>query len=332
MRRVMAKLPIRFFLIADHSRHAGHPGQGGGSPGLGSLRGLVSLTRRAKLGWSDESLNGGPARRRLAKDRPFMRATLDQIVASDRYALSDPAFRDRCRATLAEDGVLVLPEFLTPDAIESIRREGAENEHRAYYCRQSHNVYLTPPDPDFPADHPRNRGVLSSKGCIADDSIPTDSPLRALYESPEFRDYLCTVLGEKALYEYADPLSSINLHYANPGQELGWHFDNSSFAITLMIQEPESGGGFEYVKGMRDADKGELNFPGVSQVLDGEIAPKRLSMRAGALVLFRGRNAIHRVAPVEGNRTRMLVVLAYNSKPGISLSESARMTFYGRLA
>ena len=54
-------------------------------------------------------------------------------------------------------------------------------------------------------------------------------------------------------------------------------------------------------------------------------------MDAGALVLFRGRNALHRVTPVEGERTRMLVVLAYNAKPGISLSESARMTFYGRL-
>ena len=29
-------------------------------------------------------------------------------------------------------------------------------------------------------------------------------------------------------------------------------------------------------------------------------------------------------------RTRMLAVLAYNSKPGFALSETARMTFYGR--
>ncbi|MCZ4279844.1 hypothetical protein O4H49_03580 [Kiloniella laminariae] len=48
-------------------------------------------------------------------------------------------------------------------------------------------------------------------------------------------------------------------------------------------------------------------------------------------MLFRGRNALHRVAPVEGDRTRILVVLAYNSQPGIALSESACMTFYGRL-
>ncbi len=261
-----------------------------------------------------------------------MSVPLNRIVDTEKYPLSDPAFRSSSRDTLSAEGALVLRGFLRPSAIESIRREGEDNRHRAYFCTQEHNAYLTPPDPDYLADHPRNRIVVSSKGCITDDVVPPESQLRALYNSPEFRDYLCAVLGEMALYEYADPLSSVNIHYAEPGQELGWHFDNSSFAITLMIQEPERGGAFEYVKGMRDADKGDMNFPGVGRVLDGDIEPNRLTMDAGALVLFRGRNAIHRVAPVEGERTRMLVVLAYNSAPGISLSESARMTFYGRLA
>lgn len=256
---------------------------------------------------------------------------LDDIADTQAYPLSDPAFRAACRGTLERDGALVMGGFLRPGAVESIRREGEENHHQAFYCTQAHNVYLTSSDPSYADDHPRNFEVMSSKGCITDDVVPADSHLRALYGSPVFRDFLCEVLGEQALYEYADPLSSINIHYASAGQELGWHFDNSSFAITLMIQEPEKGGAFEYVSGMRDADKGDMNHSGVRQVLDGEIEPERLFMDAGALVLFRGRNAIHRVAPVEGSRTRMLVVLAYNSEPGIALSESARMTFYGRL-
>jgi hypothetical protein len=55
-----------------------------------------------------------------------------------------------------------------------------------------------------------------------------------------------------------------------------------------------------------------------------------LNLKSGALVLFRGRDAIHRVAPVEGGN-RILVVLAYNTEPGIALSVSARQTFFGRL-
>ncbi len=256
---------------------------------------------------------------------------INTIVETKEYPLTNPDFQLSCRETLKETGVLVMRHFLKPEMIDAIRREGDAGKHRAYFCRQEHNVYLTPPDENYPADHTRNRIIISSKGCITDDVISDGSPLRALYMSEAFRDFLCNVLEEKSLYEYADPLSSINLHYAEPGQELGWHFDNSSFAITLMIQEPEKGGAFEYVGGLRDADKEEMAFEMVESVLNGEIEPEKLTMDAGALVLFRGRNAIHRVAPVEGNRTRMLVVLAYNSEPGISLSESARLTFFGRL-
>ncbi len=260
-----------------------------------------------------------------------MTASLDRVLNLDSYPLENGDFQARCRQTLEKDGALVMPEFLQPAAIRSIAREGHENHRHAYFCVDNHNVFLTPPDPDYPPDHVRNREVVSSKGCIPDDIIPRNSSLRALYDSDVFKAFLCSVLNEVQLYEYADPLSSINLHYAGEGQELGWHFDNSSFAITLLIEEPEAGGQFEYVKGLRDSDKGQTDFEQLEKVLDGKIEPDRLSITAGTLVLFRGRDALHRVAPVTGNRTRMLVVLAYNSEPGIALSESARMTFFGRL-
>ncbi|MDH3275567.1 MAG: 2OG-Fe(II) oxygenase, partial [Gammaproteobacteria bacterium] len=199
------------------------------------------------------------------------------------------------------------------------------------YTVDKHNIYLNPPDSQYPADHPRNREVASSKGCITTDQIPNSSALHTLYNAAEFREFLCAVLDEAELHEYADSMSSINLHYASEGQELGWHFDNSSFAITLMIQNPESGGVFEYVKDVRDADSGEMNYELSGKILDGDVPTKTLTMDAGTLVLFRGRNSMHRVTPVIGSRTRMLVVLAYNTEPGKSLSESARMTFYGRL-
>ena len=261
---------------------------------------------------------------------------LEQIISLGQYPITNPDFKQQSRQTLNAEGVLVLPGFLKPSALDAIHTEGVAGLDNAYFKTQTHNVYLTPNNPQYPETHVYNRQIISSKGCITDDQVQTDSTLRTLYDSKEFKDYLCFVLGETALYPYADPLSSINLHYAKTGQELGWHFDNSSFAITLMIQAAEKGGQFEYVTGVRDADrevvKGEMNFANVEAVLDGKVTPKQLCMDAGALVLFRGRNALHRVVPNEGDITRMLVVLAYNSEPGISLSESARMTFYGRLA
>ena len=247
------------------------------------------------------------------------------------YPLDSENFAARCKSGIDRDGVLVLPNFLKPDAIEKVRTEGETQAHLAYFTASNHNIYLRPSDPEYASMHPRNREVVSSKGCITTDQIPPESPLRSLYFDPVFQRFLCAVLGEDQLHEYADPLSSINLHYASEGQELGWHFDNSSFAITLMIQRPESGGVFEYIKDVRDADRGEMNYERAGEILDGQIAPRELEMDAGTLVLFRGRNAIHRVTPVAGSTTRMLVVLAYNTEPGVALSDSARMTFYGRL-
>ena len=74
-----------------------------------------------------------------------------------------------------------------------------------------------------------------------------------------------------------------------------------------------------------------MNYELAGKVLDRKVPIETLAMDPGDLVFFRGRNSMHRVTPVEGSVTRMLVVLAYNTEPGISLSESARMTFYGRL-
>ncbi|MEE9334729.1 MAG: hypothetical protein V3U65_11640 [Granulosicoccaceae bacterium] len=257
-------------------------------------------------------------------------SNVNNIVDVALYPLDSSAFRDQCKAMLDKSGVLMLPEFVLPGAVQAIKQEGETRQQHAFYTSSKHNVYLQANDDSKAADHPRNRSITSSKGCITSDQIPNESSLHTLYNSTEFQQFLCAVLDQQALYEYADPLSSINLHYAADGQELGWHFDNSSFAITLLIQKPKAGGVFEYVKNARRSDENEMNYPLVEQILDGELTPSALAMDEGALVLFRGRDSMHRVTPTEGDTTRMLVVLAYNTQPGIALSEPARRTFYGR--
>lgn len=242
---------------------------------------------------------------------------LEQVIQMQDYPIHDISFHQKCKRTLDQDGALVLTDFLSPKAIKCVIEEGDAKKEQAYFSKNSHNVFLKPLDPDFPTGHPRNRQVQSSKGCITDDQIAFDSPLRTLYDSDVFRTFLAAVLGEEQLYNYADLLSSINLHYASEGQELGWHFDESSFATTLLLQSPEAGGVFEYIENMRDADAGEMNYEGVAEVLDGKRESKILHADPGTLVMFRGRNAMHRVTPTKGAITRMLVVLAYNSKPNI---------------
>ena len=57
-----------------------------------------------------------------------------------------------------------------------------------------------------------------------------------------------------------------------------------------------------------------MNYTGVAQVLDGQIQTLKIAMSAGDLVLFRGRDSLHRVTPTQGNTTRMLAALAYNAE------------------
>tara|TARA_B100000614_G_C14441781_1_gene450508 strand:+ start:137 stop:943 length:807 start_codon:yes stop_codon:yes gene_type:complete len=253
------------------------------------------------------------------------------VVNLNKYPLSDRSFINSCRVNINRNGSVVLTDFLTESAVKDLIDESVKNQEHAYYCRQEHSVYILPNDEDLPSDHPRNRLVVSSKGCITDDQIPNDSSLKLLYRSDIFKQFVANVVGEKNLYEYEDKLSSVNIHYASEGQELGWHFDNSSFAVTLLIQQPESGGEFQYIRDFRDTDKEDMNYEGVDKLLKNQISYDTLNMNSGTLVLFRGKNSIHRVTPVEGEKTRILAVLAYNSEPNISLSETSRMTFYGRL-
>ena len=253
-------------------------------------------------------------------------------IDGSRHPLNDRDHRRQCWEVLDANGALVLGGFFTAAAVARVVADSAPREDEAYYASSTHNVYLTPSDPGLADDHPFNRQVVSSKGLLADDQIPVDSPLRTVYDDPDFRDFLCAVLGINEVHSYADELSSINIHFASDGQELGWHFDNSSFAVTMMLQTPEAGGTFEYVAGARDADAGEMAYDTVEAVLDGRHPVETLAFSPGDLVLFRGRNAMHRVTPTIGTVTRLLVVFAFNDLPGVALSDSALQTFYGRTA
>ena len=256
---------------------------------------------------------------------------IDDLINLEKCPIHDAAFRAKTKAALDRDGAVCLDQFLTSKALKQMVTAGREEQHRAYYTKGTHNVYLTPKNDELAQDHIFNRQVTSSKGCITTDQVPEDCGLHDIYFDEGFQSFIADIVGEDKVYPYDDPLSSINIHYASSGQELGWHFDNSSFAITLLLQKPVAGGVFEYVRDLRDADAGEMNFSGVEKVLDRDVPIETLDITPGTLVLFRGKNSMHRVTPTEGDVTRMLVVLAYNNVPGVALSENARMTFYGRL-
>ena len=126
------------------------------------------------------------------------------------------------------------------------------------------------------------------------------------------------------------PQNRVRVGTAPAELQLGWHFDNADWSITLMLQPATAGGVYEYAPNTRGAD--EERYDAVAAVLEG-CGPdvRSLAMDIGALVLFRGRYTLHRVTPVAGDRPRLLAVLSYDTKPGVMLTEHNRRLFYGRI-
>jgi hypothetical protein len=263
-------------------------------------------------------------------------ADLDAVIDTSRHPIDGPEYTLRCRREFEMNGSLILERFITESAHRTLIEEADRCRPLAFFSEDVHNVYLGAPDTSLPDNDARSRAIVSTKGAVTTDQLPADSHLRTIHAAPRFRRFLCDVLNKSAVHEYADPLSSINVNFYEEGQELGWHFDNSEFSVTLLLQNPVGGAMFEFVDDLRSAGSGDDNEQEVAEVVAGNgHTPDRtaiaLDVKPGSLVLFRGRDALHRVTPVEGDRTRILVVLAYNTEPGLSLSEAARMTFFGRL-
>ena len=254
----------------------------------------------------------------------------ENIINLEQHPIQESDYSKSCKDQLDSTGALVMEDFLNSDTVKFLQNEAREVRPLAYFCHQNHNAYLLDPDPDFPAEHIRNLEQVSDKGCITHDQVPENSLLRTLYEWPGFRKFLKQVLGEP-VFPYADTLSSININYYEQGQQLGWHFDNASFAVTLMLQSPGQGGEFEYREMVRNCEKDDLAFADTEAVIKGKLQPKTLAIGDGSLVLFRGRNSLHRVAPIVSEHARILVTLNFNTEPGIMLSELARMAFFGRI-
>ena len=257
------------------------------------------------------------------------------VVDLDRYPIHDldseqgRAFIAGCKAELDASGVCNLAGFIRPEAVARMVELAESLSDKAWPTERTHTVYFEEPDESLPESDPRRRQVRSAKHGIAYDYIPTDAPVRRLYESEDLKAFIAAVLGKDKLYRSADPLDAFQITTFYPGEELGWHFDRSEFSMTVMYQPAESGGEFIYAPGLR-GDEDE-NYDGVAQVLAGDEAGlKVLPSSPGSLAFFRGEHALHHVTPIEGATARVNSVLTYGERPDMRLNDLTSEIFYGR--
>jgi hypothetical protein len=257
------------------------------------------------------------------------------VVDLARYPIHEPdsapyqALVLSCQDQLRDRGVAQLEGFLSPRAVSAMLDLTGQLMARAWASDQTHTVYFRPPDESAGPDHPRALLQRSAKKALAYDLIPAQAPIRRLYESGDLTVFIAAVLGKPVLYRSADLLDALEIAVFAGGDELGWHFDNSEFSVTMMYAEPEAGGHFDYYPRLRDEH--DENYPAVRRVLlgdpDGVI---RMPSSPGTLAVFRGQHALHRVTPVSGPRPRVNSVLTYGERPGMKLNELTQQLFYGR--
>ena len=256
---------------------------------------------------------------------------LNNIINIKDHPLEDFNYIKLCKSKISNNSLLILKNFLSENTLKELVIEALELENKAFYCSQKHTILLGKYNKFINKLDPTNIEVKSDKGCVPHDLLKENSKLNIIYKSSIFKNFLKSVLNLKNLYSYDDNLSSINYNYYQKNQQLGWHFDNASFAITLMIQSADDGGDFEYVTNGRDYRKNFIDKKYISEILTNSIETNKLNADAGTLILFYGRDYLHRVTPVKSLKPRILVTLNYNEEEGIKLSENARLTFFGRI-
>ena len=259
------------------------------------------------------------------------------LIDLERYPVTDPdapAARrviEAGRRSLAERGVVSLPGFVHDDAIRALAAETGELAPKAH--REDVSVgtpYLELADESLPEGHPRRTNIHSATWVLAYDQIPLRSRLRALYEWDPLMTFIGEILERRPLYRFGDPLGALNLAVMTEGDVQGWHFDSTDFVVSLAVQSSHGGGNFVCAPFIRSAD--DENYDEVARVLrgEGDDLLETMPMTPGTLMIFAGRNSIHRVTPVEGDVPRYVALLAYDTKPGTDASDLLKMVRYGR--
>jgi hypothetical protein len=113
------------------------------------------------------------------------------------------------------------------------------------------------------------------------------------------------------------------------GDVQGWHFDMTDFVVTIPVRAPSAGGEFEMYFIDRDNVGRDLDL---LDLLRGRASPgvSRLKLSVGSLVLFSGRQTLHRVSPVRGETPRDVLLFGFDASPGADSTTENKLRRYGR--
>lgn len=263
---------------------------------------------------------------------------LADLINIDAYPLDRPdsdLYLDAvasAREHLRSVGCAIIRDLVRPDVVRKLSTEIVARKPTTHFSTQSMNPYFhTEFNDDFPERHPVNTFIERSSGFIPGDSWDSGCATDALFRSPELAQFLANCLEIPELHCYADPLAGLTANVLDPGQQFTWHFDTNDFAVTVLVDEADAGGLFEFVPDIRNAD--DEGFDAIQTVLEGgREGVVTLDLRPGDLQIFRGRHSLHRVTRVPADSVpRHAAIFAYTEQAGVVGRVTRTEQLFGRV-
>lgn len=261
---------------------------------------------------------------------------------------------EEAKLSYQQTGAVTFPEFLSSSALESSITDAREKEFSAFTTDDVHTAYLRPINQSTNPKSVENYEMRTQVASIAFDELPKDSALADVYRNPSLRELVARIVGKKEIFLSDDPLGCCSINVFRPGYHHSFHFDESEFSTTLMLQESSQAGTglFQYTTPLRDHPD-DLALESVANTISEytnvkskflesieggtAINPKprtpplhTLNFVPGTLSIFAGSKSLHRVTKVEGNCSRLVAVLTFASQPGFQNTPEVQKLFWGR--
>ncbi|UJR35049.1 hypothetical protein I4U23_027825 [Adineta vaga] len=215
------------------------------------------------------------------------------------------------REEFLSTGCLYLTNFLTQSTLSTILQEiNSIVMHSSQTLFQS---YVQHTENLYNISKNFNEIESSSKTIIAYDQIPTDSLLRKIYLSNSLIQFLTDVIEiYPQLYPSCDKLGALYINIYRQSNKLSWHTDHSHFFVNLLLQQASN------------------NNEGIFEYKTDKII-SRNDFQSGGLVLFNGRNYVHRVTEIHSSKLpRINAILTYDCTREHYLSDYVLQKFFGR--
>ena len=249
-------------------------------------------------------------------------ADIREIIDLERYPLDQPgsAAYERLlqegREALERSALFSMAQFVRSEVIVAMAQELQELTPLSVRYDRPRSAYVYGEvDSGLAPDHPRVQKHLCRYYQVLNYQIGNDSPLRRIYYYQPLTDFLRVLCGFQHFYRSDCPHLALTSKIAGEGDTDGWHFDTNDVVFSLLLQEPEAGGEFEYAPFLRSKD--DENYAGVARVVaDPQNEARRPAMGLGDFNVFMGDLSLHRVTPVCGGRNRIVALFCYDQRPG----------------